>query len=98
MKRKEDGITNRKLIPNTNPTQVNVGHYAGMIEMATAVGQGLGVPVFARLSDKYGRRPVTLIGVFVACLTSCMFGFARSFPLLLVLRAMVGIANAASAA
>lgn len=66
--------------------------------MATAVGQAVGVPIFAGLSDLYDRRPVMLSGIFIACIASCAFGFARTLPGLLLLRTILGLANAASAA
>ena len=53
--------------------EVQVGKYSGLIEAAAACGVCIGVFVFARISDQYGRKWVTILGVLAAnCLMSLL--------------------------
>ncbi|MGH7485592.1 MAG: MFS transporter, partial [bacterium] len=36
-------------------------------------------PIWGRLSDRIGRRPVILVSVTASCIGYLMFGFAHSF-------------------
>lgn len=56
--------------------------------------QFLFAPAWGRLSDRIGRRPVLLVGLFGSAATYLAFGVAGSFPLLLVARALNGAAGA----
>jgi MFS family permease len=47
-------------------------------------------PLWGRLSDRVGRRPVILISVTGSCLSYLLFGLARSLPILLASRALAG--------
>lgn len=42
--------------------QVHVGKYSGLVETTAAAGMIIGVFIFARLSDMYGRKWITIIG------------------------------------
>jgi len=56
--------------------------------------QFLFAPAWGRLSDRVGRRPVLLVGLFGSAATYLAFGMAGSFPLLFVARALNGAAGA----
>lgn len=56
--------------------------------------QFLFAPAWGRLSDRVGRRPVLLVGLFGSAATYLAFGVAGSFPLLLAARALNGAAGA----
>ena len=56
--------------------------------------QFLFAPFWGRLSDRIGRRPVILIGLFGSFLAYLFFGLATSLTLLFVARIFAGIAGA----
>ena len=55
------------------------------------LAQAVSVPIFAKLSDQYGRKPVMLVGVAAFLLGSVLCGFAWSMPALIVFRALQGL-------
>src|SRR5437588_10020231 len=60
---------------------------ASGIEVGAVVGiysimQFFFAPVWGRLSDRIGRRPVILISLTASCLGYLLFGFARRLPIL----------------
>jgi DHA1 family tetracycline resistance protein-like MFS transporter len=52
--------------------------------------QFLFAPLWGRLSDRVGRRPVILVSVAGSCLSYVLFGLATSLPVLLFSRALAG--------
>jgi DHA1 family tetracycline resistance protein-like MFS transporter len=52
------------------------------------------MPIWGRLSDRVGRRPILLLGLFGSFASYLVFGFAQSLPLLFVSRMFAGIAGA----
>lgn len=51
----------------------------------------LGTPLLAKLSDKYGRKPIYLITTFIFLLGTIIVSFSQSFEILLVGRALQGL-------
>lgn len=62
---------------------------------AYMLGFGAAQLVYGTLSDRYGRRPVLIGGLVAYMLFSGMAAMATSFPLLIVARALQGVASAA---
>ena len=56
--------------------------------------QFLFAPWWGRLSDRVGRRPVLLVGIFGAALSYLAFGLAGSLPVLFIARAVNGLMGA----
>ena len=52
------------------------------------------MPVWGRLSDRVGRRPILLLGLFGSFGSYLVFGLAGSLPLLFISRMFAGIAGA----
>lgn len=61
---------------------------------AYLLGFGLAQIVHGPLSDRFGRRPVLLIGLLLAVACNLLAAMAASFPLLLAARAAAGVATA----
>ena len=53
--------------------------------------QAVSVPIYAKFSDMYGRKPIMLIGIAVFVLASVLCGLAWSMPALIAFRALQGL-------
>ena len=49
--------------------------------------------MWARLSDKYGRKPAILLGLTISVIANLAFGFSRTIGMLLFWRILAGMAN-----
>jgi MFS family permease len=67
----------------------------GFVMGAFAIGLLLSRPQLGKIADLKGRKQVLLVGVWVAAIAPICYLFAKSIPLLLVLRAFHGISIAA---
>ena len=65
-----------------------------MLSAIYSVMQFLFAPLWGRLSDRIGRRPVVLISISFACAAYVITGIAGSFAVLMVSRALAGFGNA----
>lgn len=70
----------------------------GLITASYAVMQLIFAPVWGRLSDRYGRRPVILISLAGSAASALAIGLAGTLVVLFVARAVQGIAGASYAA
>ena len=70
----------------------------GILTASYAVAQVLFAPVWGRLSDKHGRRPVILISLAGSAVASLIIGLAGTLVVLLLARVLQGIAGASYAA
>jgi EmrB/QacA subfamily drug resistance transporter len=55
------------------------------------LAQAASVPVYAKLSDVVGRKPIILVGIGLFLLGSVLAGFAWSMPALIAFRALQGL-------
>lgn len=55
------------------------------------LAQAVSVPVYAKLSDTIGRKPIILIGIGLFLLGSVLCGFAWSMPALIAFRVVQGL-------
>ena len=67
-----------------------IGIIIGFIVSAFTVAQLISAPVWGRLSDRVGRRPVLLIALTAAGLAYLIFGFAHSLVVLFLSRLVQG--------
>lgn len=70
----------------------------GLITASYAVMQLLFAPVWGRLSDRYGRRPVILVSLAGSAVSALMIGLAGTLLIVLIARLLQGIAGASYAA
>jgi MFS transporter, DHA1 family, tetracycline resistance protein len=66
----------------------------GLLSTSFSLMQFLFAPVWGRLSDRFGRRPIILAGLMGSALSYLAFGLARSLPMLFAARILAGIAGA----
>jgi EmrB/QacA subfamily drug resistance transporter len=58
------------------------------------LAQAVSVPVYAKLADTVGRKPLILLGIGLFLLGSVLCGFAWSMPALIAFRAVQGLGGA----
>ncbi len=67
-----------------------VHHYAWVVS-AYLVTSSITVPLYGRLADLYGRKPILLFGIAMFLLGSIAGGASRSMPMLIASRAIQGL-------
>ena len=72
--------------------------HIGALASAYALMQFLFAPVWGRLSDRYGRRPVILVALAGTAISSLLFGLATSLVFLWIARILNGISGASYSA
>ncbi len=77
---------------NANETTI------GLLAASYAIAQFLLAPIWGRLSDRFGRRPILIAGTFGLSLAFAMFGFANNLTLLFISRILQGAFSAAALA
>ena len=55
------------------------------------LAQAVSVPVYGKLADMVGRKPIMLVGIALFLLGSVLCGFAWSMPALIAFRAVQGL-------
>ncbi|KAL0570254.1 hypothetical protein V5O48_011716 [Marasmius crinis-equi] len=77
----------------TGGDEAKVGYYAGIIESVFFISEALICYSWGRASDKYGRRPILLLGPLGLAVAAVGFGLTHSFWVLVVFRAAQGVFN-----
>lgn len=70
-----------------------IGVYAGMVTSAFAFAEFSTGMMWGKVSDCIGRKPVLLIGLAGTLVSMLVFGFAKSFSVALIARALGGGLN-----
>jgi len=66
----------------------------GCLSTSYSLMQFIFTPVWGRLSDRFGRRPLILLSLMGSCVGFLIFGLARSITFLFIGRMVAGIAGA----
>ncbi|KAF5389761.1 hypothetical protein D9757_005971 [Collybiopsis confluens] len=69
-----------------DPSQI--GFFSGLVESSFAISQLLFIYHWARLSDRFGRRPIIIIGTLGVTAMTILFGLANSIAELLIYRCL----------
>ena len=72
------------------------GSSLGLLMASFAVMQFIFAPIWGGLSDRYGRKPVLMLGVLGNALAHLLFGLSTQLWMLFAARAMAGILSAAT--
>ncbi|ADV65878.1 MDR family MFS transporter [Deinococcus maricopensis] len=62
---------------------------------AFTLAQTVSIPIYGKLSDMYGRKPILLIGIVLFSLGSVLCGFSQSMGELIAFRALQGLGGGA---
>lgn len=73
--------------------QKEVGYYSGYLASSFFFGQLISSYFWGYLSDKYGRRPILLIGVFGSMVSTTLFGFSPYYFWAIAIRTFGGFMN-----
>ena len=75
----------------SNDTQIAL--YAGMVTSAFTLAEFSTSMMWGRLSDRVGRKPILLFGLFGTGISMTIFGFAQNLQTALLARALGGLLN-----
>jgi DHA1 family bicyclomycin/chloramphenicol resistance-like MFS transporter len=96
--------TNALAIDSMLPAMPQIGHALGVtadndrqwILTAYLLGFGAAQIAYGPLADRYGRKPVLLVGLSLYVVFAAACAFARSFEMLLIARALCGVGAAST--
>ncbi|KAE9402492.1 member of major facilitator superfamily multidrug-resistance, DHA1 sub-family [Gymnopus androsaceus JB14] len=77
----------------TGGDETKVGYYVGLLQSLFFLTQALTVLHWSRISDRVGRKPVVLIGLFGLSMSMYCFGLSRTFWGLVLSRSLSGALN-----
>ncbi|KIK52653.1 hypothetical protein GYMLUDRAFT_179880 [Collybiopsis luxurians FD-317 M1] len=77
----------------TRGDETKVGYYVGLLQSLFFLTQAMTVLHWSRISDKVGRRPVILTGLFGLSVSMYCFGLSRTFWGLVLSRCLNGALN-----
>ncbi|KAF8840252.1 MFS general substrate transporter [Paxillus ammoniavirescens] len=77
----------------TGGDETKVGYYAGMIVSLFYATQAMTTLQWSRASDRVGRKPVLLLGIFGLSLSMLCFGLSRTFTTLVLSHCITGALN-----
>jgi multidrug resistance protein len=79
------------LIPFYAETLGASGFVIGVLISAFSIAQLTSAPLWGKLSDRHGRRPVLVLGLAISTISYVVFAFAQSLWLLFLSRAVQGL-------
>ena len=79
------------LIPFYAETLGASGFVIGVLISAFSIAQLVSAPLWGRLSDRHGRRPVLVLGLAISAVSYVVFAFSQSLWLLFISRAVQGL-------
>ncbi|ESK95843.1 member of major facilitator superfamily multidrug- dha1 sub-family [Moniliophthora roreri MCA 2997] len=77
----------------THGDETKVGHYVGLLQSLFFLTQAMTVLHWSRISDRVGRKPVILTGLFGLSLSMYCFGLSKTFWGLVMSRSLNGALN-----
>ena len=81
------------MIESFNIPKDQVAKWAGVISAVFSLSQALTGIFWGRASDRFGRKPVILVGMVCIMLASVFFGFSQSLEWAIVARSLAGAVN-----
>lgn len=81
------------MIEGFNVPKNEVAKWAGITSAAFSLSQAVTGLAWGQASDRFGRKPIILIGMTCTMFASLLFGFSRSLAWAVAARSIAGISN-----
>ena len=78
------------MIESFNVPKDQVAKWVGLTSTSFSLSQCLTGIFLGRASDRHGRKPIILLGVFCTMIACILFGFAQSLTWAIIARSMAG--------
>ncbi|KAJ0711623.1 putative major facilitator superfamily, MFS transporter superfamily [Helianthus annuus] len=78
---------------NIAETEEDISYYAGFVGAAYMVGRALTSVFWGLCADRYGRKPVILIGTSTVVIFNTLFGFSVNYWMAIITRFLLGFLN-----
>ncbi|KAK7343002.1 hypothetical protein VNO80_25963 [Phaseolus coccineus] len=75
---------------NIAKTEADISFYAGYVGSAFMLGRCLTSVLWGIIADRYGRKPVLMIGIIAIVLFNTLFGLSTSFWMAVIMRFLLG--------
>lgn len=71
----------------------DVGFWTGVVSASFSIAQCLTAISWAKASDRYGRKPILLLGLFNTMVATLLWGFSTNLWMAIVSRSLLGAVN-----
>merc|ERR1719433_2008746 len=78
-----------QMIPGLSRKEV--GYYSGILFSSFFFGNLFGALILSYAADKYGRRPILILGTFAVPFMCIAFGFCKNFLMAVTTRVLWGV-------
>ncbi|RDY13684.1 Protein ZINC INDUCED FACILITATOR-LIKE 1, partial [Mucuna pruriens] len=78
---------------NIAKTEADISTYAGYVGSAFMLGRCLTSVLWGIVADRYGRKPVIVIGIVAVVIFNTLFGLSTSFWMAIIMRFLSGSLN-----
>ncbi|CAJ1958685.1 unnamed protein product [Sphenostylis stenocarpa] len=78
---------------NIADTEEDISTYAGYVGSSMMLGRALTSILWGMISDRYGRKPVIIIGIIAVVIFNTLFGLSTSFWMAISMRFLLGSLN-----
>ncbi|WJX93110.1 hypothetical protein P8452_74677 [Trifolium repens] len=78
---------------NVAKEEADISYYAGYVGSSFMLGRSLTSVIWGMVSDRYGRKPVLIIGIIAVVIFNTLFGLSTSFWMAIITRFLLGCLN-----
>ncbi|GKU91561.1 hypothetical protein SLEP1_g5421 [Rubroshorea leprosula] len=95
LKELKTGLPMRELIRDFNiaKREEDIGYYSGYVGSAFMVGRALTSVFWGLVADRYGRKPVIIMGTITVVIFNTLFGLSVNFWMAIATRFLLGSLN-----
>lgn len=81
------------MIESVGVHESEVAKWAGLTSAISSFSQAAMAVYWGTASDRFGRKPIILLGLTATMILSLAFGLSKSLPMLMTCRGMIGFMN-----